>query len=259
MTRLAYNDTKQAMPSSPRSPSRPARRRASKPSAKLARPMPIRPLPAPRPPGAPPGVPPFFDRYAHMTGEQLIAEVHARREQVAVSFYSMGLVLRELARPERYRLELGFETFEDLVEARYLTSRITAMKLIAVASTFPEPQARMLGVEKSYALLRYASIQGSARDAVRLVATNAVIEGEPVERISLRELVEAARHLKERLHPPEPSEDEGAARRAARALQAWLRREGARSASASAQRHGGAWQVRVHLSATDAARLAGAG
>jgi len=221
--------------------------RRTKPSTNLAIPG--------RPPPPAPVVPPV-DRYARMTAEQLIAEVHARRDQITVAFYAMGLLLRELSRPERYQAELGFQTFEELVDARYLTSRMTAMKLIAVASTFPEPQARQLGVEKSYALLRYASIQGAPRDAVRLVASNAVIDGEHVLDMSVRDVVEAARNLREQLHPPAPSEDEAAARRAARALQAALRKKGARSASASARRHERAWWVTVHLSPEDATLLA---
>jgi len=190
-----------------------------------------------------------------MTAEELIRVVHAEREEATRAFYAMGLALRELSRKERYKDELGFATFEELVDARYLTSRMTAAKLIAVASTFPAPQAQKLGVEKSYALIRYASVKGQPRDAVRLAISNAVIDGEPVLTISVRELVRATQRLRESLDPPEPSENENAARRAARALQAALRRHGQKSAAAHAHRAGGEWVVQVHLSQDDAESL----
>jgi hypothetical protein len=191
-----------------------------------------------------------------MTGERLVREVLVRREHVTANFYAMGLALRELSRPERYRDELGFQTFEDLVEQRYLTSKMTAAKLIAVASTFPEDQAVQLGVEKGYALIRYASIEHDARYAVVMFEKNEKIGGEPVLVASVRDINEAAKRKRESLREPRaPSDDETTARRAARATQAGLRRAGMRSASARAHRHAGVWCVRIDLSPTDALAL----
>jgi hypothetical protein len=63
--------------------------------------------------------------------------------------------LRELSQPKRFREELEFSSFEALLVARELPSRVTAFKLITVVSAFSEAEVRQLGgTEKSYALIR---------------------------------------------------------------------------------------------------------
>src|SRR5262245_35012477 len=71
------------------------------------------------------------------SAEALVRRVVGLRFDVAERFYDMGRALAELSRPERYKGELGFATFEALLEARGLPNRLWASKLIAVASTYP--------------------------------------------------------------------------------------------------------------------------
>jgi len=130
------------------------------------------------------------------------------------------------------------------------------MKYIAVATIFDELVATEVGIEKSYALVRYASAKGSAEDAPKLLQANVMIAGERVRDMSYRDLLRAARELKAPAPPPAPSDEEQAARRTARTLQAGLRRTGSRSAVARARRNDGSWIVTVELSVDDAAKRA---
>ena len=191
-----------------------------------------------------------------MSAEELVRLVAAKHARVAEEFFSMGRLLQELSRPERYKVELGYATFEEMVEARHVTNRMTASKLIAVVSTFPQRIATSLGMEKSYALMRYAAVTGAARGAVELAASNALIAGQRVSDISVHGINDARRELREKLHPPAPNEGQAAAKAAARRLQAALRQAGARDARARAHREGGVWRVRVVLSAEGATKAA---
>ena len=83
-----------------------------------------------------------------------------------------------------------------------------------------------------------------------------MIGGERVRDMSYRDVVRATQDLRAVATPRTPSEQEEAARRAARALQAWLRRAGARSAVARAQRREGAWTVSVRVTPEDASTCA---
>lgn len=191
-----------------------------------------------------------------LSAAQILTELQLERGRAAKAFYGMGLLLRELAKPERYRVELGFESFNALLEQRYMTNRMTALRYIAVVTIFTEIMATELGIEKSYALIKYASSQGKAEDAPGLYAKNVLIGEERVRDMSSRELLRAAKELKA---PPTilpPSEAEQQTRRAARAMQAALRRSGAKSAEARAQRRGSTWEVVVRLSPEHAAAWA---
>lgn len=210
---------------------------------------------APTPPTAPDGLP-ADQRFAKLTATELMAELHHQRGQVAKGFYAMGLLLRELSLPQRYQVELGFATFEDLLAQRHMTNRMTALKYIAVVTILDEIIATELGIERSYALVRYASAKSKAEDAPQLFHQNPVIDGESLRDMSSRELLRAARALRAPTTPRAPTDEEHAARRAARALQAALRRSGAKGAVARAQRREGAWIVTVHLTPEGASACA---
>ena len=97
----------------------------------------------------------------------------------------------------------------------------------------------------------------AATNAPKLLQANVTIAGERVRDMSSRDLLRAAREAKAPPKPKDPTEAQQAARRAARSIQAWLRRSGAKSAMARAERHQGVWSVTVHLSTEDAATRAG--
>jgi hypothetical protein len=109
-------------------------------------PLPIAPVAAaPRAqPVARPAVPPAMV-LAKMTAEEIIAEIARHAGSASATSYALGLCLRELSQPRRYRDELRYERFEDLLAARGLPARMTAHKLITVVSTFAEPEVLQLG------------------------------------------------------------------------------------------------------------------
>src|SRR5262245_26727900 len=80
---------------------------------------------------------------AKLSAKQVIAEI-ARRQDVAIgNAYAMGLCLKELSRPERYRDELGFKSFEELLGAHeHLPTRMTAHKYFTVIEIFSEVEVR---------------------------------------------------------------------------------------------------------------------
>lgn len=128
-----------------------------------------------------------------MSTRDLIDSIQHFEASSATNSYSLGMCLRELSRPERYRDELGFATFEELLVKRELPSRMTAFKLVSVVSTFSEVEVTEVGgLEKSYALIRYAKRQGIA-DAKRFASPTARLLGSTVGKLSVRDINGALR------------------------------------------------------------------
>ncbi len=123
------------------------------------------------------------------SAEQLIQQIAGYEASSASNAYALGLCLRELSKPERYRDELGFETFEALLVARKLPSRVTAFKLIQVVTAFSEEElAKLGGPAKGYALIRLAKRQGANTDPRRFLAPKARVAGVVVSAASVREI-----------------------------------------------------------------------
>jgi hypothetical protein len=126
---------------------------------------------------------------ARLTAEQLIAQITRTEAASASNAYLLGSYLQELSQPKRYKDELGFGTFEELLEKRELPSRVTAFKLIKVVGTFSDAEVQQLGgMEKSYTLIRYAKRQGAGADPRKFLAPNARVGGNSVSKISIRAL-----------------------------------------------------------------------
>lgn len=124
-----------------------------------------------------------------MTAEQVIAQLERYEATAANAAYGLGLCLRELSNPKRFREELGFPNFEALLVARNLPSRVTAFKLMTVVSVFSEAEVGQLGgTEKSYALIRFARAQNPRADPRRVLAPNARVLGRAVGELSAREI-----------------------------------------------------------------------
>ncbi len=129
-----------------------------------------------------------------MSAEQVIAQISRYEASSSSNTYALGVCLRELSQAKRYREELGFETFEELLVERKLPSRMTAFKLIAVVSTYSEKEVAMLGgTEKSYALVRFAKRQGSNSDPRKFLAPNARLLGRFVSILSANDINAATR------------------------------------------------------------------
>jgi hypothetical protein len=186
-----------------------------------------------------------------MSAEQLIAQIERYEASSGSNAYALGQCLSELSHPKRYRDELGFGTFEELLVARSLPTRVTAFKLITVVSTFSEPEVKQLGgTEKSYALIRYAKQEKPNGDPRRLLASSARVLGRVVGAVSAREL---NRELMGGGKSPTPAQT-AAAKKAASRLGSALRRSGV-SHRMRVHTHGGRC-VSAHLDPEMAVQLA---
>jgi len=184
--------------------------------------------------------------------ERLVQSVIARRMRVAEQFYGMGVELRELARREMFE-SLGYATFGELLEGRKIINRMTALRLISVVEAFPREVATELGLEKAYALVRYAEAT-PAPDVARVLAEqDAVVAGKRVSEVTVREIVAETQRIRgggRSRDPQDPAAKE--ARGAARALQAALRKLGGGGVRARAAWEDGTWGVLIELSAEEA-------
>ena len=157
-----------------------------------------------------------------MTGEQLIAQIERYEAASTSHAYALGQCLRELSLQKRFQDELGFASFEALLVARDLPSRVTAFKLMTVVSTFSDAEVQRLGgTEKSYALIRFARKQSPNGDPRRVLGPNARALGRAVATISAREINRGLRG-----EPDEDSPENVAAKKASSRLGSALRRAG---------------------------------
>ena len=187
----------------------------------------------------------------------LVAEIHAIKDQMSASAYRLGVVLKALAEPEMIAA-LECTSFEEVLAAHDLPSRMSALKYVALAEHFEEREATALGAEKGYALVRY----GRALDQppTTLLARNAKLAGVLLRDASAADILRAARDLAEKKRDSAATEDDTAdeADKAVRRLGAKLRKSGAPGAKLRRVRRGGAWRVVIELDPDEAAALAGA-
>jgi hypothetical protein len=128
-----------------------------------------------------------------LTAEQLIQQIERTEAASASNTYALGACLAELALPKRYKDELGFATFEELLEKRKLPSRMTAFKLMRVVAMFSDAEVQRLGgMEKTYALMRYAKRMNIA-DPRKYLAPSARVGGTSVSNMSVRDIHSAIR------------------------------------------------------------------
>lgn len=189
----------------------------------------------------------------------LIAEVHAIKHQMSAAAYRLGVILKTLDDPTLIAA-VGVRTFEELLVAHGLPSRITAIKYIALAQHFEEPDATAIGAEKGYALVRYAQALARPEEPKQLLARNAKLAGTLLRDASTADILRAVRDLAEKQRASAAAEDDTAqeADKAVRRLGAKLRKSGAPGAKLRRVRRGGAWRIAVELDPDEAAALAGA-
>ena len=158
---------------------------------------------------------------AGLTAQQVIAEVMRRQDVAIGNMYAMALCLRELSRPERYRDELKFRSFEALLAAHAeLPSRMTCHKYFTVVSVFSEAEVKRLGgMEKCYELIRSQRQTNPKGDPRALLKTDARVLGVRVNEVSARGLRELLRGRTQ--HPKVSTEG---AKRVARRLRTAFRR-----------------------------------
>jgi hypothetical protein len=186
-----------------------------------------------------------------MTAEQVLAQAQRCEAADESNAYQLGLCLRELSVPKRYRDELGFESFEALLAARQLRTRVTAHKLIKVVSTFSEAEVAQLGgTEKSFRLIRWALQDKPNGDPRRVLAASARVGGRAVSAVTTRDI---NRLLAGAARGPTAAE-KAAAKKASSRLGDRLRSAGL-SPRMRAHNHGGAC-VSIHLDPAAANQLA---
>ncbi|NOY89824.1 MAG: hypothetical protein GXP55_01350 [Deltaproteobacteria bacterium] len=184
--------------------------------------------------------------------EALIRDIATRRARIADDFYEIGVALNRLSARPLYTA-LGYTNFDDLLAQRRVIGRVQAFKLMAVTQAFDKRQALRLGVEKSYALVRYVAATPAHDLAHSLAATNARIAGKRLGGMSAKDLRDATKRL--RSGAPADDHDLKDARATARKLQKKLRTEGAKTAKVRAHREGSGVQLRIDLDVKDAGVL----
>ncbi len=130
------------------------------------------------------------------SAKALVADIRKREELALKNSYAIAMGLRELAKPARYREEMGLESFEALLEKFELGSRMTAHKYIAVADVFVEEQVRFIGgMEKAYLLIRWVRRQDPHAEPRDLLKPGTKVLGKTVPELSVRDLRAALRAL----------------------------------------------------------------
>ncbi len=125
-------------------------------------------------------------------GQSLLALIERRKDRITEDFYDIGEALRELLNNKLY-VAMGFDTFEQLLDARKVMSRAQAAKLIRLVDSIPRDEALRLGQEKSYALVTYTAATPEEDVPAALVRRNAKIDGKPLSQLSKRDLQDAAK------------------------------------------------------------------
>ncbi|MEW5849428.1 MAG: hypothetical protein AB2A00_11475 [Myxococcota bacterium] len=172
--------------------------------------------------------------------EELLAHIARNMAAITESFFEIGEALAELAN-NRMHVALGYRSFEEMLADRRLLSDVQARKLIAVATHVPREAAVRLGPERSYLLTRYAHAQ--AQPSVRALLRSGDIDGHAIEDLSVRELAELTRRVRERA----PRGKKRPERAVARQAQARLRKAGLSSAVVTPVRRQGGPVYRLEL------------
>jgi hypothetical protein len=166
---------------------------------------------------------PIMEEVAALDARQVLDEIVRRLDVAAANAYALALCLRELSRPERYRGELGFKSFEELLEAHaFLPTRMTAFKWFTVVGTLSAEEVRAAGgMEKSYLLIRASRRLDPMADPRKYLTKGAKIGGVAATATSARHLREVLRRIGERNKHKRP--DTKVAKSAARRMRTALR------------------------------------
>ena len=184
----------------------------------------------------------------------LIADITQRKKRIARDFYAIGEALKLLSDPALYHAA-GYARFDHLIKGERLMGKTLAYKLIAIVDTYPANTARKLGIEKAYALFAYTEATPAEDLAPQLAESNPRIGETRLERMSVRDLLDAARRARAANAGRAATEAERDARRVAKRVQKKLRAKGAKSAKARAKSHRGEWRIRLDLAVDEVSAL----
>ena len=111
-------------------------------------------------------------------GTALLALIDRRKTRISLDFYDIGEALKELLDNMLYSA-MGFDSFEQMLDARKVMGATQAFKLIRLVEGIPRDQALRLGQEKAYALVTYTAATPEQDVPAALVRRNAKARAEP--------------------------------------------------------------------------------
>lgn len=191
--------------------------------------------------------------------DALVAELHALRDTMNRAVHRCGTILIELSTPRM--LAFGeVASLDELLERYDLPTKFSAIKYMTVAQHFTEQEARQLGVERSYAIIRGAAALPKPVTPRVLLAQNPSIRVGPqtmqLATAPLRALLGWVGGMKPESAPPA---EVRRASKAADSLRDKLQRRfvaaGIGKSKMQVRRRGSAYVVRVELSMDEAAAL----
>lgn len=125
-------------------------------------------------------------------GTALLALIDRRKTRISEDFYDIGEALKEILDNKLYSA-LGFDSFEQMLDARKVMGSSQAFKLIRLVEGIPRDEALRLGREKAYALVTYTAATPEDDVPAALVRRNAKVGGKPLSQVSSRELLDATK------------------------------------------------------------------
>ncbi len=134
-------------------------------------------------------------KQARTHARDLLGRIAARKDDIARAFYDIGTALREL-HEKKLHGALGYDSFDAMLAAEGLMSGQYARRLIQVAASFDRDQARRLGAEKAYALVRYCARTKQDDDPVQYLMEGFPVSGgkrRPIDEVAVREIAETTR------------------------------------------------------------------
>lgn len=190
---------------------------------------------------------------------ELLDAIATRKEDIARAFYDIGAALAELHEKKLYG-SLGYSTFDAMLADRRLMSGQYARRLIQVARAFDRDQARRLGPDKAYALVRYVARTKEADDPAEYLLEGFPVPGgrrRPIDKVAAHEIAAATRMIVLR-QKGQHSASERARRDAASAARAVSHKLGRRTDDQAEVRHvfrKGSWWLEVMVPAEMASAI----
>ncbi len=122
-------------------------------------------------------------------GRDLLDEIRQKSQNVERDLFDIGEALVEIQKKELF-LPLGYTTFDEMLATEDVMGRSQAYKMMAVVRAFPRRVRSSLGMEKSYALVRYAHATAPEESPMSLLTTGVHIDGKKmsVDGLSVRDL-----------------------------------------------------------------------
>ncbi len=189
-------------------------------------------------------------------GQTLLDLIARRAARMTEDFYEVGKALKELLAKKLY-VALGFPSFEAMLEEHGVIGITQARKLIEVVSRVPLKTALELGLEKAFALTRYADATPELDTPELLVAGGATIAGQSVAKLGRRAIEAETRKLRQKAAAktgkvdPAQRDAEKVAKRGA----AWLKARGAKKGAVEARRTKDGHVITITVPVAEAAKL----